>query len=968
MRTFARTPKFIQRPDRADSAEPDRIVAEPRPDTSLVGDQRPANDRRVIPSARSTELDRGEDNAPTGGVAAIGHRFARIQVGRPSRGLSTGLVVPSIARNPISEHPSEDDIALGGGEPLGPTTRARLESIIGARLGNVRIHRGAAAERATAAVGAPAFAVGQNIVLGASAGSAAPEAGRSSPRRGPPTVAELLLAHEAAHTVQQSGAAMPVLRPPVEARRAPPVDAFLAQPLLRLPRTDPGGAAERQAEAAARGYERPTAGAPLAIAAAPTAPADLLPPMKRFKDLWREFEQARAALDSLKATAVARELATGQHDFDDILNHGIDVVNWLQHHGEPDLAATMLNEVRSVWMVQFVSLNATLPSRGVLSWSASDPGALIALGKDAARAGQHDRAFEYFGVANEILSYYALESSKARMKVLDSESADDALAAQGVGNDPAREAIRGALTLPRMIGRGLQYSDLKSIYDQMREIYGFYSVLEREALAAGDATAAAEARTKSDELHRAIKEKFTWGGTQKAGAIGQEIFDPVEIAEVGYTDTRRGPGLTLYGANSAETTLTQLPGLPSPKEVGNNVQYQNLGAMQSALMAQTDFQAEIARQPEVRKAFGDAPIDLGDTVKRQKVWQIMYGVFKQSGAGALGSLMALIGRYLQAYTIHTMYNVRDWGTNYLDSDLPTDLAGRAEKDCGVYALTVAWDVYQTVKRGDPKLDVSFDLTTMLEHVTLVITDKATGEYYVVNNDQVSPPQKGDPLTQVAPQYGAIRGLAHTVGPAVTVALGSTKDSRTKFHDDAWTRYLAAVDWGLKLDIPPDVARLEKTDPAAYAQRVLAIEKARYEGFYRDQEIFDREAKVLDSLVDGLAPVAGDPARLARELEPVVDKAGALTLLFDRLGPSAGVSAGSAKTRALLPRQAQYLFTMEPGHAVHPIARVALGILHLQALGGTLTPKEDALAKYCALVPMFKQQMDVYQSAGALGKF
>lgn len=76
-------------------------------------------------------------------------------------------------------------------------------------------------------------------------------------------------------------------------------------------------------------------------------------------------------------------------------------------------------------------------------------------------------------------------------------------------------------------------------------------------------------------------------------------------------------------------------------------------------------------------------------------------------------------------------------------------------------------MYQTVKRGDPKLDVTFDLTTMLEHVTLVITDKSAGEYYVVNNDQVSAPHRGDPLTQVAPQYGAVRGLPYAVGPAVT---------------------------------------------------------------------------------------------------------------------------------------------------------------------------------------------------------
>jgi len=207
-----------------------------------------------------------------------------------------------------------------------------------------------------------------------------------------------------------------------------------------------------------------------------------------------------------------------------------------------------------------------------------------------------------------------------------------------------------------------------------------------------------------------------------------------------------------------------------------------------------------------------------------------------------------------------------------------------------------------------------------------------------------------------------------VGPAVTVALGSTKAPPKTFHDEAWTRYLAAVDSGLRLDIPPDVAQLEKTDPAAYSQKVLALQQARYEKFYGDQEVFDRGAKALDPLVDALAPAAGDRAKLAPALDPLVDKAGALAVLFVRLGPGAGIVAGSAKSQALLPRQAQYLFTLEPGHTVHPIARVALSILHLKALGGTLTPKQDALVKFCAAVPMFKQQMDAYQAAGAMGQF
>jgi hypothetical protein len=820
--------------------------------------------------------------------------------------------------------------ALGPGEPLAGPERTRTEARLRTDAGGVRIHRGPEAERAAAGLGAQAFAVGQDVVLGGGAD-------------------ERVLAHEVAHAVQQSGA--------VPIRDAP------------LPRTSPGGPEERQADAASLGLERPAPGAKLALAAAPPAAQLPFTPDRTFKEIWPEFVRARADLELTKATDLAKALATAPFDFDDVLTHGIAVVAWLQRNGEPVLANRMLDEVRNVWMIHFVTIGSSLPSLNVLQWSDNDPGTLVGLGKEAARAGKHDDAFRLFGAANELLSFYALEATERRSTVLAEESVEDEKLLEESKDDPARrDAILSALFLPRLIARSFQYSSLKSLYDQMREIYGFYSVLEREALTAGDAKAAADARAKSDELHRELLEKYTWGGVQRAGPITQQVLEPVELTEVTLTETRKGPGLTMHGANDAETELTALPGLPSPKEIGNNVQVQNLGALQTALMAQTDFQAELAREPEIRKAFGNEPIDLNDTSKRQRAWRIMYGVFKTAGPGALGKLMALVGRYLKAYTIHTTYNIRDWGTSYLDSPLPTDLAGRAERDCGVYALTVAWDVYETVKRADSKLDVTFRLTTMLEHVTLVITDTAAGEHYVVNNDTVTGPHTGDPLEQVAPQYGAIRGLPYTVGPAVTVDLGSTKLPEKSFHDDAWRRYLAAVDWGLHLDVPADVRALEKTDPAKFEEKMLAIQKLRYEEFYARQELFDRKAKELDPLVTALGPLAADAAKLAPALDPLVERAGGLAVLFVQLGPRAGIDAGSEAARKLLPPKTQYLFTQEEGHAVHPITRVALAVLHVQALGGAPTAKGQAVVDFCDAVPQFKRQLDAYRAAGATGPF
>ncbi len=950
-------PIFVRDSKKNQGAEP---VNSPKPDAEPFGR------RHTLHSAHQSQQNadaKKKEQLPESNIQGceaqssnrtavrFAHDFSEIPTnGRNHEQASDPIVVPNSHISIPGRDRFRSSVRSQTGEPLTDASRGCLEAILSTRLGDVRLHRGAAAERASAAIGAEAFTVGQDITLSAGAESKIRTADCVSPQRMTDMAGMRILAHEAAHTIQQSGGGQP----------AGSLLSGFSIPVRQ--RAIAGGPEERQAEAAAQGLERPKPGMRIAVAMAPRN-APTIAPVRQFKDIWPEFVRAQYSLNLTKATMLARQLATAPHDFADILNHGIEVVSWLQHNGEPALAAKMLSDVRSVWMIQFVSNNAVLPLFGSLTTFSNNPDQLISLGKKAARAGKDKQAFQFFGVANEILSYYALEMSRKRTQEFEKEN--DKLAGTSAG---ARQAMEQAIAAPHMFTRSSQYSDLKGIYDQMREIYGFYSVLEREAIDAGDAKAASAARTKAGELHKELKDKYTWGSMQKAGGITQDISEPVEIAEVGLKDTPKGPGLTLYGANDAETTLTQLPGLPSPKEIGNNVQIQNLATLQHALMAQTDFQAEIGRQPEIRKEFGKKAINLTEPKERYKVWRIMYGIYKRSGPGALGALMSLIGRYLKAFTVHTMYNVRDWGKSYLDSKMPTDLAGRTEQDCGVYALTVAWDVYQTVKQGDPKLNVTFDLVTMLEHVSLVITDKSTGEFYVVNNDQVSPPQKGDPLKLIGPQYGAIRGLPYTVGPAVTVHLGSTKDPQKKFHDEAWTRYLASVDWGLRLDIPKEVEKLKTTDPAAYSQKVREIRQNRYKTFYRNQEIFDSNAKKLDPMVDALAPVANDAKKLASALNPVVDKAGDLAVLFIGLGPAAGIVAGSARSQKILPRQAQFLFSMQKGHTVHPIARVALAILHLKALGGTPTPKEDALIKFCLTVPLFKQQMADYQASGAMGKF
>lgn len=80
------------------------------------------------------------------------------------------------------------------GAPLPVDLRERFESSLGANLSEVRIHTGSASASAAATVGAKAYTTGQDIHFAA---------GTYDPSSKP---GQQLLAHEVAHTVQQSGA------------------------------------------------------------------------------------------------------------------------------------------------------------------------------------------------------------------------------------------------------------------------------------------------------------------------------------------------------------------------------------------------------------------------------------------------------------------------------------------------------------------------------------------------------------------------------------------------------------------------------------------------------------------------------------------------------------------------------------------------------------------------------------------
>ena len=93
------------------------------------------------------------------------------------------------------------------GEPLAADVRERVEPVLGADLGGVRVHSGAGASAAAGSIGARAFTHGNDIWLGAG------ESARD----------HRLLAHEATHVVQQAGGA------PASVQRDGGDDSFFGQ-------------------------------------------------------------------------------------------------------------------------------------------------------------------------------------------------------------------------------------------------------------------------------------------------------------------------------------------------------------------------------------------------------------------------------------------------------------------------------------------------------------------------------------------------------------------------------------------------------------------------------------------------------------------------------------------------------------------------------------------------------------------
>ncbi len=102
---------------------------------------------------------------------------------------------------------------------------------------------------------------------------------------------------------------------------------------------------------------------------------------------------------------------------------------------------------------------------------------------------------------------------------------------------------------------------------------------------------------------------------------------------------------------------------------------------------------------------------------------------------ALGETIDILQDYLRAFTIHTPYNIDEFGDNYIGRSFPRALTGQLIHDCGVYMLRVAYAL-SLVRR---EANLVFRAVAMPLHVGLVITftDVLKGGFFL-NNEAIEP--------------------------------------------------------------------------------------------------------------------------------------------------------------------------------------------------------------------------------------
>lgn len=661
--------------------------------------------------------------------------------------------------------------------------------------------------------------------------------------------------------------------------------------------------------------------------------------VESFDQLWRTFERHRLHNREQEALNIAPSLVERMSG-EDAVRHGVELAQWLMDQNRWELAQDVLDTLERGWWIRFVTENApNVPSPSSVYSMLGGPEELIDRAKDEAQAGRNEQAFRLFGLAFLFLQMQLSQFYEQRSQELESLRQVPPEAASGVAT----------------IGRVFSYHRLRQLYGMMREILGFYPRLEREALAASNPDRARRYSVLGFALNLELEEEYSLPDMQT-----------LTLESSRTTTSQGGTGYTIHGTEGREEVVTPLPGTPSPQEIGDYpVYYSRLENVRQAIAGQEEFITELYRHPEFVAEFGNQPPDMNDLSDRLRVWRTMYRVYQQEdiGFGSLHRLMDLMERYLRFFTRHTVYNVRDLGTNYLTTERPRDLLGRTVRDCGVYALTVAYEVYRTAHSAQPRLPVQLQLYVMPEHVSLVIFDMDQETHYIVNNDRIDGPYRGGPSSQtvmenLAKRYGATMSRPAFVTPTMRTDLGGSGISPSIFRRRTWQRYQIGTSWGFRAQ-----PRRGPDDTRTEAER----EEAAYTQYYEDMEQFSQGIRRLDGAINelNLSQVARRSRRLVlgRRLPDLMQLGTGLMQIFLTYGPNV-VGRLATNDPRLAGRSPEYLYFMAGREDVaFPLTRLGMALMYYERLGGQLSARQQQYLQALRSVPAFQQSLDRYDQAG-----
>jgi hypothetical protein len=670
-------------------------------------------------------------------------------------------------------------------------------------------------------------------------------------------------------------------------------------------------------------------------------------PMESAEEMWNRFVQLRYAGRNDEAMQLVPSLldVLVVYREEDLESRTLDIASWSLEIGNWELAQRALKHIEDFWWIDYVT--NTLGRSAFIG----DPShQLLEHARLEASENRHEIARRLFGLA------YLYTQMQLNLKSIDREKHLTDLEVQFSSSGSSEARLQAGSDMSK-ITRVFSQVELQKGLNTIREIVGYYPGLQRRALQQGDQAAAARYATLGQQLRTDLEQKYILSGSSV-----------ITMESAREWNSQRQLGYEITGTNDITEVVTPLPGTRTPQEMGMFPSYTStMEELLGRIGGQEEFITGLYEYAEIRSAFGNRRIDMNQRATRIRVWQIMYRVYQGIQPDPLESLMALVGQYLKSFTRHTEYNIRDFGVSYLDSEMPTDMAGRAVRDCGVYALTVAYEVYRATREGSPRPRVEFQLWSMPEHVTLVIKNHELDNHFIVNNNEVSESKLGTSeesiLKSVARAYAATFKRGFAISPAMMATLGSTAMTDRAFRGQAWSHYLASTQWGFRPEPP-----IDQDDTRSESQRGQDA----YRHYYENINLFDQAAQIVQNSLNTLskqvisARTPADQLTLLRSsLHDLTQPGNSLANVFIAYGPGVGprLAIENAQARTMLNNGRSFYLYSLPDTQSHPLVRLGKAILLYQHLGGTLDTSQQELLLKLGGITNFSAEVGRYQNAG-----